>query len=256
MRQGTNGGTEATFTFRRQLNQVLFDVRHSRHGMLGTSPNEAPFSCPLRSRVSTVIPPRSVNPSIQLRAKAAMARDHDARRGVKALPHLQAGKRVIIHDGYNDPAKPWTVVDQYGRQVGVMDGVRILLRNRQHVRELVSPAAASSDWPEFVASVPKSPLSTPPVSVPVPTSPAAPQSATGSEPLVPASKEAEAPLTRTALADASSACFSPRPVSPSDVCRDQTSPLGSASPKRFNDSMKTRSGRQVTLTEKARAAYG
>ncbi|XP_065196908.1 uncharacterized protein LOC135828389 [Sycon ciliatum] len=242
--------------FRRRLNQVLFDVRHSRHRMLGTSPNEALFSRPLRSRVPTMIPPRIVNPSIQLRAKATMARDHDARRGVKALPHLQAGKRVILHDGYNDPAKPWTVVEQYGRQVGVTDGVRILLRNRQHVRELVSPAAASSDWPEFVASVPKSPLSTPPVSVPVPTSPAAPQSATGSEPLVPASTEAEAPLTRSALADASPACSSPRPVSPSDVCRDQTSSPASESPKRFHDGMKTRSGRQVTLTEKARAAYG
>ena len=242
--------------FRRRLNQVLFDVRHSRHRMLGTSPNEALFSRPLRSRVPTMIPPRIVNPSIQLRAKATMARDHDARRGVKALPHLQAGKRVILHDGYNDPAKPWTVVEQYGRQVGVTDGVRILLRNRQHVRELVSPAAASSDWPEFVASVPKSPLSTPPVSVPVPTSPAAPQSATGSEPLVPASTEAEAPLTRSALADASPPCSSPRPVSPSDVCRDQTSSPASESPKRFHDGMKTRSGRQVTLTEKARAAYG
>ena len=79
--------------------------------------------------------PRIVNPSIQLRAKATMARDHDARRGVKALPHLQAGKRVIVHDGYHGPAKPWTAVEQYGRQVGVTDGVQILLCNHQHVRE-------------------------------------------------------------------------------------------------------------------------
>ena len=37
---------------------------------------------------------------------------------------------------------------------------------------------------------------------------------------------------------------------------DRTSPPASESPKRFHDGMKTRSGHQVTLTEKARAAYG
>ena len=137
----------------------------------------------------------------------------------------------------------------------VTDGVPILLHNRQPVRELVSPAVASSDWPEFVASVPKSPLSTPPVSVSSPTGPNAPQSATGSEPLMPASMEAKAPLTCTVSADASCACSSPRLVSFSDVCRNQTTPPASESPKQLLDGMKTHSGRQVTLTEKVTAAY-
>ena len=61
------------------------------------------------------------------------------------MSDLQAVNWVILHDGYNDPAKLWAVVEQYERIVEVADGVPILLRNRQHVRELVSPAAASSE---------------------------------------------------------------------------------------------------------------
>ena len=80
------------------------------------------------------------------------------------------------------------------------------------------------------------------------------QKSTGSEPLMPASMEAEAPLTCTAPADASLAS-SPRPVSFSDVCRNETSPPAIEYPKKFHDVMKTRSCRQVTLTENVRAAY-
>ena len=86
--------------FRRRLNQVLFDIRNSPHRMLGTSPSEALFTHPLRTRVLMVVIPRIVNPGHQLQAKAAMAADHNSRRGVKSLPRLNPGETVIIQDGH------------------------------------------------------------------------------------------------------------------------------------------------------------
>ena len=127
--------------FRHRLNQVLFDIRNSPHRMLGTSPSEALFTHPLCTTVPMVVIPLIVNPGHQLQAKAAMAADHDSRRGVQSLPRLNPGETVIIQDGYCDTSQPWTVVQQYGRQVGVTNGTRLLLRNRQHVREYQSPAA-------------------------------------------------------------------------------------------------------------------
>ena len=127
--------------FRRRLNQVLFDIRNSPHRMLGTSPSEALFTHPLHTRVPMVVIPRIVNPGHELQAKAAMAADHDSRRGVQSLLRLNPGETVIIQDGYCDTFQPWTVVQQYGRQVGVTNGTRLLLHNRQHVREYQSPAA-------------------------------------------------------------------------------------------------------------------
>ena len=127
--------------FRRRLNQVLFDIRNSPHRMLGTSPSEAFFTHPLRTRVPMVVIPRIVNPGHQLQAKVAIAADHDSRRGVQFLPRLNPGYTVIIQDGYCDTSQPWTVVQQYGRQVGVTNCTRLLLRNRQHLREYQSPAA-------------------------------------------------------------------------------------------------------------------
>ena len=88
-----------------------------------------------------VVIPRIVNPGHQLQAKAAMAADHDSQRGVQSLPRLNPGETVIIQDGYCDASQPWTVVQQYGRQVWVTNGTRLLLRNRQHVPEYQSPAA-------------------------------------------------------------------------------------------------------------------
>ena len=64
-----------------------------------------------------------------------MADGHDAKRGVHSLPALKPGTTVILQDGCTDTRKKWRVVEQYGRQVGVSDGKRILLRNRQHVRQ-------------------------------------------------------------------------------------------------------------------------
>ena len=130
--------------FQRRLNPVLFDIHNSRHRMLGTSPSAAMFTHTTRTSVPTAITPHIVNPDHQLKAKAAMADQHDSRRGVQSLPKLKPGAKVIVQDGYCDPTRPWMVVDQYGRQVGVTDGCRVLLRNRQHVREFVSPCGADA----------------------------------------------------------------------------------------------------------------
>ena len=126
--------------FQRRLNQVLFDIRSSCHRMLGVSPGAALFTRNMRIRVPALIKPRLVNPEHQLKAKADMADQHDSRRGVQNLTILKPGSKVIIQGGYYSPTQPWTVVDQYGRQVAVTDGCRFLLRNRQHVREYVPPS--------------------------------------------------------------------------------------------------------------------
>ena len=125
--------------FHRRLQQVLFDIRNSHHRMLGTTPNKALFDRSVRCRVPAHIPSRIVDADHQIRAKVAMATAHDARRGVRSLPTLLPGTRVSVRDGYTDERRMWTVVEQYGRQVSISDGRKILFRNRQHVREFESP---------------------------------------------------------------------------------------------------------------------
>ena len=68
-----------------------------------------------------------------------MATQHDARRGVRALPSIKPSTKVIVQDGYCNPSQTWKVVVQYGRQVGITDGCRILLGNLVHLREVVRP---------------------------------------------------------------------------------------------------------------------
>ena len=74
-------GLRPTIPFSHRLQQVLMDIRNSRHRMLGTTPSEALFSRVLRTRVPTHIDPVIVNPSHQVRAKAQMAANYDSHRG-------------------------------------------------------------------------------------------------------------------------------------------------------------------------------
>ena len=90
--------------------------------------------------------PQIFNPLHQFRAKAEMASAHDAQRGVQPLPPLRPGTTVMIQDGHQDPKKHWVVVEQQGRQVGVSDGKKILLRNRQQVRSF-EPGWQDHDTP-------------------------------------------------------------------------------------------------------------
>ena len=130
-------GLRPSIPFSHRLQQALMDIRNSRHRMLGTTPSEALFNHVLRTRVPIHIKPVIVNPMHQVRAKAQMAQDHDSKRGVHVHPPsiLKPGTAVALQDGYMDPGKRWQMVEQYGQQVGVSDGQRILLRNRRHVRE-------------------------------------------------------------------------------------------------------------------------
>ena len=107
--------------------------------MLGTRPNNALLDRSVHCRVPAHIPSRIVNADHQIRAKVATATAHDARRGVRSLPTLLPGTSLSVRDGYTDQRRMWIVVEQYGRQVSISDGRKILLRNRQHVREFESP---------------------------------------------------------------------------------------------------------------------
>ena len=69
---------------------------------------------------------------------------------MRSLPELSPGDAVIIQDGYCDTSQPWTVVQQYGHQVGITNGTRFLLLNRQHVREYLPPAAPVSREAVFI----------------------------------------------------------------------------------------------------------
>ena len=117
-----------------RLQQVLMDIKNSANRMLESTPGEDLFGRILNTRVpsySSVI----VNPAHQIRTKARVAEDHDAKRGVHPLPKLTTGTVVVLQDECSDPSKQWRVVEQYGQQIGVSDGRSILLRNRRHVRE-------------------------------------------------------------------------------------------------------------------------
>ncbi|XP_065193223.1 uncharacterized protein LOC135824416 [Sycon ciliatum] len=133
-----------SLSLQRRLKRVLFDIRNSVHQMLGMLPNEAFFGRMVRTRLPHHSTSRIVNASHQIRAKADMAVSHDSRRGVRQLPMLRPGTMVVLQDGYSDPITPWRVTEQYGRQVGVTDGRRTLLRNRQHMREHASPASSTA----------------------------------------------------------------------------------------------------------------
>ena len=227
---------KAHLPFRRRLNQVLFDIRSSRDRMLGTSPSAALFSRQLRTRIPARIDPMIVNPQHQLKAKAGMANDHDSQRGVHMLPNLRPGTKVVVQDGYCDTARPWTVVSQHGRQVGVTDGSRYLLRNRQHVREYVSPhkpvecppMPLSPESRQDTSSAQRSVL-TPPH--PVDSPPASHQSCVTQNPELQDTSERSATKQTTA----------------------ECEPVASSSgDRRFIDGAVTRSGRQIKLTEKAR----
>ena len=233
-------------SFRRRLNQVLMDIRNSQHRMLGMSPSEALFRQPLRTRVPTFMVPRIVNPEHQLQAKATMAENHDSRRGVRHLPQLSPGDAVIIQDGYCDPSRPWTVVQQYGRQVGVTNGSRMLLRNRQHVREYRSPAATSVQ--DAVSSQSNSAKpSKPVVSLPSP-----PSKPTEPVPIASSPSESGEPAKPDLLS---------KPVTTEDSlpCRlDAAPPVECDRPPPellFRDGLSTKSGRVVKFTAKAKAAF-
>ena len=102
------------------------------------------------------IEPRIVKPDEQIKSKAVMAAVHDSKRGIRPLIALQPGTSVVLQDGYYDPRKRWRVVEQYGRQLALTDGCRIVLRNRQHVREECPPTCEEVEQNESISTPPHS----------------------------------------------------------------------------------------------------
>eukprot|EP00117_Sycon_ciliatum_P026714 scpid19450/ scgid21866/ Transposon Ty3-I Gag-Pol polyprotein; Gag3-Pol3; Transposon Ty3-2 TYA-TYB polyprotein; Capsid protein; p24; Spacer peptide p3; Nucleocapsid protein p11; Ty3 protease; p16; Spacer peptide J; Reverse transcriptase/ribonuclease H; p55; Integrase p52; Integrase p49 len=236
-----------SLSLQRRLQQVLFDIRNSVHRMLGMSPNEAFFGRMVRTRLPHHSTPRIVNASHQIRAKADMAVSHDSRRGVRQLPMLRPGTMVVLQDGYSDPTTPWRVVEQYGRQVGVTDGRRILLRNRQHVREHASPASSTATSSRSLDLQP----------VPTPD----PQPATESEVKSSAPNADVPPATPTAPCEAGveseikEADAQIHPESSDQSRRQSRLPRPDAqSGSLYREGYVTRAGRTVKLTEKAAGA--
>ena len=76
-----------------------------------------------------------MNAGDQIRAEEAMVVSHDSWYGDCSLPVLEAGAKYLIQDGCMTPGRLLTVVEQYSGQVGISNGHRILLQNRQHVRD-------------------------------------------------------------------------------------------------------------------------
>ena len=211
------------------------------------SPNEAFFGRMVRTRLPHHSTPRIVNASHQIRTKADMAVSHDSRRGVRQLPLLRPGTMVVLQDGYSDPSTPWRVVEQYGRRVGVTDGRRILLRNRQHVRDHASPASSTATSSRSLDLQP----------VPTPD----PQPATESEVKSSAPNADVPPATPTASCEGgveSEITEADAQIHPesSDQSRHQ-SPLprpDAQSGSLYREGYVTRAGRTVKLTERAAGA--
>lgn len=233
------------------------DIRNSTNRMLGTTPGEALFGRLLHTRVPSYSPPIIVNPEHQVRAKARMAADHDAKRGVHFLPRLQAGDLVTLQDGCSDPSKQWRVVEQYGQQVGVSDGRRILLRNRRHVREYTTvakdeerdvplPATQSAERSTATFTVPSPPSSTVPASS-SPDGQSASTASTGSR-----SHEVQGtPATTEAPGTTTDLQLSPNTATGLQGGNIQSSASGTSV---YTEGRVTRSGRLVKLTERAKEA--
>lgn len=237
-------GLRSTIAFSHRLRQVLMDIRNSQHRMIGTAPSEALFSRVLRTRVPTHIDSVIINPSHQVRAKARMAEDQDAHRGVGPLPSLKPGTIVVLQDGYNDPTKRWKVVEQYGQQVRVSDGQHILLRNRLHVREYHARAQMQEDMGISDTLQAQSPSNR---------AEAIQMRASGSE-------DPGLPITGVTSMDRESVtaenCTSgtlqtiPKTASP-EATTDVLPPCHQPRESLFREGMVTRSGRQVKLITKA-----
>eukprot|EP00117_Sycon_ciliatum_P027910 scpid26178/ scgid22563/ Retrovirus-related Pol polyprotein from transposon opus; Protease; Reverse transcriptase; Endonuclease len=128
-------GMPSSLPLRQRLQQALFGIRTSVNRMIGTSPGEAFFGRALRGRLPNLANGQIINREKQIDQKMRMAHQHDQKRGVRELPALEPGSKVVLQDGYSQPAKEWCVVRQEGRQVVVEDGVRTAIRNRRQVRE-------------------------------------------------------------------------------------------------------------------------
>ena len=240
-------GLKPHLPFHSRLQQVLFDIRNSQHRMIGTTPAHALFSRSVRTRIPEYISPKVVNLSHQMQAKAAMADSHDSHRGVRNLSSLTTGTTVVLQDGYHSPDKQWRVVQQYGRQVAVTDGRRVLLRNRQHVREYLSPIhQATGSFPTTSSTLPVLPHVSAPSSqpssslqavtrdlVPAPSTPEATESTAGSSQ---SDDSPNADITGVLPVQQS-------PARPSH----QSPPTGL-----FREGVVTRAGRQVKLSSKAK----
>ena len=249
--------------FQRRLQQVLFDIRHSVHRMIGATPVDALFSRPIRNRVPTVIPTTIINPVHQIRAKADMASAHDPKRGIRSLPQLLPGTLVILQDGYADPRKKWTVVEQYGRQVGVMNGKRILLRSRQQVchylTPLASPRLEESRIPDQnLASIGKRSVSTTPTlasSLPNRLTPGSEHAAKSSLPATDHTVELEDSTSVTPPGHAPECEETPAPGTSSNATLSAPStvvvPSNPKSSSIFKENIITRSACLVKLTSKA-----
>ena len=249
--------------FQRRLQQVLFDIRHSVHRMIGAAPSDALFSRPIRNRVPAVIPATIINPVHQIRAKADMASAHDSKRGIRSLPQLLPGTLVILQDGYADPRKKWTVVEQYGRQVGVTDGKRILLLNRQQVRQYLTPLASPrlevSRIPDqnLADAFGKRSVSTTPTSassVPNRLTPRSEHAAKSSLRATDHTVELEDSTSVTPPGHAPECEGTPAPGTSSNATLSAPSTVALSNPKSssiFKENITTRSGRLVKLTSKA-----
>ena len=235
-------GLRPSIPFYRRLQQTLMDIRNSVNRMLGTTPSEALFQRILQTRVPAYGTARVVNPEHQSQAKAEMANNHDSRRGVCSLPKLKSGTVVVLQDGYTHPSKQWKVLEQYGQQVSVTDGQRIMLRNRRHVRPwqpytpITLPEASdvkAAGQNEVPSNAPR-------------TDPSAPS--------VPTAPVSTADVTRQSSQDSTKTA----PVQTSLTNANQNSSMESntaSTPQSFyKEGVVTRSGRLVRLSERARGA--
>lgn len=115
------GGLRQTISFVQRLQQILMDIRNSRHRTLENTPSEALFNRVLRTRIPAHIRTVIVNPEYQVKAKAQMTRHHNAKRGIRPQSILTPGTVVVLQVGYTDPRRLWSVVEQHGDQDGVSD---------------------------------------------------------------------------------------------------------------------------------------
>lgn len=251
-------GLRPSIPLSRRLQQVLMDIRNSTNRMLGTTPCEALFGRAVHTRIPSYSNPVIVNPQHQILAKAKMTENHDTKRGVRPLKQLKPGTQVILQDGVTSSTKQWTVVEQYGQQVGVSDGRKILLRNRRHVREFYSPVTSESQDMSVVTLPARDPHSSrePNFSVSQES-----RRTLGSEP--PSIATERPPDSTPATVSKDNSDTIPATVSMDNSGgRDSEVPEKELEPDQpggsgqlFYEGMRTRSGRRVKLTTRAKESY-
>ena len=165
------------------------------------------------------------------------------------MPILKPGTLVVLQDGYMDPGKRWKVVEQYGQQVGVSDGQRILLRNRRHVGEFY---ARSQEDPWTSDTLPaQSPSNT----LELTKTPSRGSASLANSASTRATSTTQESITaENQTQDISLSGVERSEESSQEVATDALQPSHPPRESLFREGTVTRSGGQVKLTTKAREA--